>query len=202
MVLDTKTKKRAAKIQAEEPLLELAKEGTKLEHKEKSDISIKDMLQHQVNHEFENERLYLSMALWCEENGWVETAKFFSGHTLEERQHGMDFINHMLKRTMKVLTPAPAESKREYSNMREVLEDAVKREEMTSELISKLLHETIKQSDLAFHIASKYVTEQTEEEQLFNSVLNLYDSCDDSKIDFEMEINQIKQKDKYRVGDL
>ena len=57
--------------------------------KESSSI-IKSLLQAQVDHEFENERLYLSMALWCASKGYVQTSRFFSEHALEEREHGMD----------------------------------------------------------------------------------------------------------------
>ena len=72
----------------------------------------------------------------------------------------------------------------------------------TSKMIGKLLQETIKQGDLAFEIASRYISEQTEEEQLFNSILNLYETCNGSKVDFEMEIGAIKCSGKYKLGSL
>jgi len=161
------------------------------------------LLQRQVNHEFSNERLYLSMALWCEENGYPETAKFFSSHAVEEeRVHGMKVINYMLKKKIKVLTPVPEESKREYTNMKEVLEDAIKREKMTSKMIGEILSESIKQGDLAYTIASELMNEQIEEEQLFNSLLNLFEMCNNSRVDFEMEINTLKASGKYKIGNL
>jgi len=42
----------------------------------KKETSIQGLLQAQVNHEFENERLYLSMALWASNKGYIETGKF------------------------------------------------------------------------------------------------------------------------------
>lgn len=164
-------------------------------------LNIQELLQRQVNHEFANERLYLSMALWCEEDGWPETAQFFSKHAVEEeRVHGMMVINYMLKKKIKVLTPSNETSKREYTNMREVLTDAVKREEMTSEMVGELLRESIKKGDLAYTIADALMKEQIEEEQLFNSLLNLYDMSNNVRIDFEMEIALIKASDKYKLG--
>ena len=38
--------------------------------------TIQTLLQKQVNYEFENERLYLSMSFWLSYNGFTETAKF------------------------------------------------------------------------------------------------------------------------------
>ena len=173
----------------------------KLETKEPKGVN--QLLQRQVDHEFSNERLYLSMALWCEENGWPETAKFFSSHAVEEeRVHGMKVINFMLKKKIKVATPTPDESKREYTDMKEVLTDAVKREELTSKMIGELLQESIKTGDLAYTIADELMKEQIEEEQLFNSVLNLYEMCNNSRIDFEMEINTVKSSGKYKIGSI
>jgi len=164
---------------------------------------IQKLLQRQVSHEFGNERLYLSMALWCAENGYNETAKFFNTHALdEERKHGMDFVNHMLKRKMKVLTPVDEIYKREYTDLKEVLEDALEREETTSKMISEILQESIKTGDFAFTIASDYIKEQLEEEQLFNSLLNLYTNCNGSRIDFEMEVGTLKKSGKYKIGNL
>ena len=187
-------------IKPETKLVEKMEEVAEMES---GSSSIVELLQKQVNHEFENERLYLSMALWCEENGYPETAQFFSTHAVEEeRKHGMDFINHMLKRKIKVLTPAPAPSKREYNDMKEVLSDAVKREIMTTKMIAKILHESCMAQDLAYTIAKKYMDEQLEEEQLFNSLENLYDMCNGSRIDFEMEVSALKGSGKYKIGDL
>ena len=163
---------------------------------------LENLLQRQVNHEFDNERLYLSMALWCEENGYTETAAFFSDHTLEERKHGMDFINFMTQRKMKVLSPVPATSKREYTDIEEILQESVSREVQTSKMISEIHKEALKTGDLALTITNKYLQEQVEEEQLFNSLLNLYKSCAGSKVDFEMEVGLLKTSDKYKIGTL
>ncbi len=175
-----------------------------MENKEepKENLSLNDLLQNQVCHEFDNERLYLSMALWCEENGYIETAAFFSGHSLEERQHGMDFINFMLKMKIRVEPPCPREVQRDFDDMKHLLEESVKREKETSKMISEIHKEAMKTNNLAITIANKYLQEQVEEEQLFESLLNLNNLCNGSKIDFEMEVSKIKAKDKYKIGTL
>lgn len=204
MLLDNKTKKRAMKNKPVLPKLdlELAKEGTKLEPKEEGNSSIKELLQKQVCHEFGNERLYISMSLWCEEKGYIETAKFFSEHSLEERKHGMDFINYMNKRKMTVKPPCDQEIEREFENLEVLLKTALKQEIKTSNMIKELHQEALKTSDMALTIASKYLCEQVEEEQLFISLINLFNLCEGTKIDFEMEVNLIKKKDKYKIGTL
>ena len=198
MNLERKTKK-STKVEKKEDggvLIDATEEKT-----ETSD-TIEELLQKQVCHEFGNERLYISMSLWCEENGYIETAAFFSEHSLEERRHGMDFINYMNKRKIKVNPPCEQDIEREFEDLKTLLKAALKQEIKTSSMIIKLHQETLKTSDLALTIARKYLQEQVEEEQLFSSLLNLHKLCGDSKIDFEMEVGQIKSNDKYKIGTL
>ncbi len=176
------------------------------ELKEKKSTSksstINDLLQNQVCHEFDNERLYISMALWCSEKGYTETAKFFSKHSLEERRHGMDFVNFMVIRKINVQPPCETKVQREFDNMKSLLDAALAREKETSSMIREIHKEALKTSDLALTIAGKYLHEQVEEEQLFMSLINLYDLCGGSKIDFEMTVNKIKHNGKYKIGAL
>lgn len=172
------------------------------EEKKEKINSIKDLLQRQVCHEFANERLYISMSLWCENNGYVETAAFFMAHSLEERRHGMDFLNYMSKRKMKPHVPCDEDIEREFEDMKTLLRAAVKIEITTTNMIKEIHQEALKTSDLALTIAEDYLQEQVEEEQLFLSLANLYNLCGDSKIDFEMEVGQLKSSGKYKIGTL
>jgi len=188
-LLREKNKEATTNIEAEEEKLDTI-------------TNIEKLLQKQVCHEFHNERLYLSMALWCEEKGYIETAKFFNIQSLEERSHGMDFINYMNKRKMKVNPPYEQPIEEGFNNLKSLLEAALKQEILTSTMIKEIHREALKSSDLALTIAFKYLEEQVEEEQLFNSLLNLYDLCDGSKIDFEMGISAIVKNNKYIIGNL
>ncbi len=170
-------------------------------NKSSSSSRIQELLQRQVCHEFDNERLYLAMALWADHKGYTETAKFFSKHTKEERRHGMDFINHMLAREMKVDPPCEEKQPSEFENLEDMIVQAVERERLTTKMIGEIHREALKTNDLALIIAGKYLNEQWEEEQLFNSLLNLYKLSKQNIIDFEMEVMKLKDKHpKYKIG--
>lgn len=166
------------------------------------DNKVYKLLQRQVNHEFENERLYTSMALWCEKNGYIETAKFFSGHSLEERKHGMAFINFMLKQKMSVETPYTTDIPRDFDSLKDVIVSSVRKENETTKMIEELHKEAVVNSPVVVTIAHQFLCEQVEEEQLFLSLLNLFKLCGDSKIDFEMEVGLLKSSSKYKIGEL
>ena len=172
-------------------------------NKNKEETStLQQLIQKQIVHEFENERLYLSMAIWCESKGFVETAKFFSIHALEERRHGMDFINAMLKLRLTVETPYTTDIKRNFEDLKDVLVQALKREELTSKMILKVHSEALEETSLLLEVTGKYIKEQVEEEELFRSVLNLYNISAGNKLDFEMAIGGIKSCGKYKIGSL
>jgi ferritin len=123
--------------------------------------------QEQVVHEFQNERLYLSMALWCAKNDYVQTAKFFSTHALEERKHGMDFINAMIKQRIDVITPEPAAVDTSFEDLGDLLQKALKRELKTTKLITKLHALAIEENSILSHLTAKYIFDLTAVEVLF-----------------------------------
>lgn len=161
-----------------------------------------ELTQKQITHELENERLYLEMAAWCEDKGLTQTAKFFFLHAAEEKEHAMDFFNHLSKQGKRAYFGATKEMKTDFSNLSDLLSEAVKREQETTELIQKLLCAGKEDKSLVIDIAMKYIEEQLEEEQLFISLQNLWKICDGSKIDFEMEVMKLKCNDTYKLGNL
>jgi len=179
-----------------------AGESKKTTETSTADTSIQGLLQRQVDHEFDNERLYMAMAIWCDINDYQETAKFFSKHTLEERKHGMDFLNFMLSQKMKAKIATAGNVQTSFENMKELLTAALDREKETSKMIGEIHTAALKGGNLALTIAGKYLNEQVEEEQLFTAILKLYDTAAGNKADFEMMVMDIKKHDKFKPGKL
>jgi len=164
---------------------------------------VKALLQRQVNHELSNEALYTSMAIWCENKGFTQTAKFFGRHAFEERRHGMDFINFMAQRGFKIKTPEIEFIPADYEDLEELIEAAVKREYETTAKIQEIQVAAGKIGCPAITITSQYLREQVEEEQLFNSLLALYKLAGENKFDFESAVLDLKdKKTKWKVGAL
>jgi len=167
-----------------------------------SSSNIQSLLQRQVEHEFDNERLYMAMAIWCDRHDYQETAKFFSKHTLEERKHALDFLNFMLSQKMNTKAPKLGEIQTEFEDMQSLLEAALEREKKTSKMIGEIHTAALKGGNLALTIAGKYLNEQVEEEQLFTAILKLYETAAGNKADFEMMVMDIKKHDKFKPGKL
>jgi len=178
----------------------LEKQGTTKQTSD--DSSLTSLLQRQVEHEFDNERLYMAMAIWCDQHDYQETAKFFSKHTLEERKHALDFLNFMLSQKMDAKAPSPGKVQTEFEDMKSLLKAALDREKETSKMIGEIHTSALKGGDLALTIAGKYLNEQVEEEQLFTAILKLYDTSAGNKADFEMMVMDIKKHNKFKPGTL
>jgi len=186
----------------EDPRITLIPKQDEIE--ESNDNGLEALMQKQIAHEFENARLYLAMGLWCHKHDLTETAKFFSGHALEERQHGMDFLNSMLVQGMDVKTPSTPTMYEDYEDLEELLKAAVDREILTSKMIGKLHHLAIKEGSIASDVTQKYMKEQYEEEQLFKSILSLYElhKHKDSLASFDSQMKEIKASGKFKIGEL
>jgi ferritin len=162
---------------------------------------LEDYIKKQIDSEFTNELLYLNMATWCMNNGYHETAKFFNGQSLEERAHGIQFINFMAKRGMTVHAPSSISIDANFSSIKDIMEKGLEAEVKTTSMISKMHAEALKTSDVILALTTEFLEEQTEEEQLYRSLINLVDMCGESKVDFEMEIHTLING-KYKVGTL
>jgi ferritin len=164
---------------------------------------IKKLLCRQINHEFDNERLYLSIAIWCENHGYTQTAKFFADHSYEEKKHGMDFINFMAQKGMKIPVPKPNEVQTEFEGLEEALKAALKREYETTAFIQEIYVAAAEIGHPAVMLAHEYLEEQVEEEQLFQSLLALYKLAGPNLYNFESSVMELKtKKGKWKVGAL
>ena len=193
---DTVNSEKPTEKEVKQPILE-----DEIEENGKPQLS--ELLNRQVSHEFSNEMLYLNMAIWAENQGYTETAKFFYLHTEEEKRHGTDFINFMHSKGTKIKPVVIENFDYYWEDMGDMLKAALKREYETTAFIQEIFVEASKIGHPAVHIAQHYLMEQTEEEQLFLSLVNLYKTANGNKYDFELAVLDLKKKHpKFKFGDL
>ena len=195
---------KAGTVNSEKPTEhEVKKPILEDEMEENGKPHISGLLNRQVSHEFSNEMLYLNMAMWAENNGYTETAKFFYRHTEEEKRHGTDFVNFMHQKGTKVKPVVIDNFDYYWEDMGGMLKAALKREYETTAFIQEIFVEASKVGHPAVHIAQHYLMEQTEEEQLFLSLVNLFKTANGNRYDFELAVLDLKKKHpKFKFGDL
>jgi ferritin len=163
-----------------------------------------EALQEQIKHELFAERLYYSIATWCDYKGYPETAKFFSDHAGEEHKHAMSFVNFIQKRGEQALFPDTELPLQKFEDIREAIDAALDHEYFITERISNIYATALEEKDfLALDQARLFTAEQIEEEQLFLSLSNWLKVNDDKMSpDFEIEVMRIHKQEAHFLGKL
>ncbi|ORM69047.1 non-heme ferritin [Pantoea rwandensis] len=130
-------------------------------------------LNDQLNLEFFSANLYLQMSAWCSDKGYEGGASFLKMHSREEMEHMQrlfDYVSDAGALPVLGSIAAPAVS---WNSLNDVLEEALKHEQLITQRINDLVHTALMSQDYStFNFLQWYVAEQHEEEKLFKSVLD------------------------------
>ncbi|MCH7471388.1 ferritin [bacterium] len=144
--------------------------------------SIEEALNNQLNAEFAAAYLYLSMSAWFESihlkgfGGWLN-AQFD-----EEQAHASKFYHFILDRGGKVVLQAMDAPRNEWDSPLAAIEDALSSEKQVTKSIHNLKELADAEKDHATSVMLQwFITEQVEEEDTFDSIVEQLKMIDDSK---------------------
>lgn len=117
---------------------------------------------------------YLSMASWCEKEGYRGCAEFLYQQSDEEREHMMKILRYINEAGGYAIVPALKEPPAKYNSMPHVFEVSLEQEIGVTQSIYKLVDLAFSTKDFAtFNFLQWYVVEQLEEEKLFRTILDV-----------------------------
>lgn len=129
----------------------------------------------QIKAEEESSRLYLSMASWCEVNGYAGAAEFLFDHATEEREHALKFLKYVNDRGGHARVLALEEPPAHFDSLQQIFEQVLKHEILVTRLINDLVALSMEEKDYTTHnFLQWYVTEQIEEESLARTILDKF----------------------------
>lgn len=129
----------------------------------------------QIRAEEESSRLYLSMASWCEVNGYAGAAAFLFDHATEERMHALKFLKFVNDRGGHARVLALEEPIAEFESLHKVFEKVLEHEILVTGLINNLVALSMEEKDFTTHnFLQWFVTEQIEEESLARTILDKF----------------------------
>ena len=130
-------------------------------------------LNDQLNLEFFSANLYLQMSAWCSDKGFEGAASFLKMHSREEMQHMQRLFEYLSDTGAMPVLGSIAAPPISWNSLNDVLEDALKHEQLITSKINELAHAAMTSQDYStFNFLQWYVAEQHEEETLFKSVLD------------------------------
>ncbi|NQT78626.1 MAG: ferritin [Bacteroidetes bacterium] len=129
----------------------------------------------QIKAEEESSRLYLSMASWCEVNGFAGAAQFLFEHATEERTHALKFLSYVNDRGGHASLLALEEPPDQFKSLHQVFEQVLKHEILVTSLINNLVELSMEEKDFTtLNYLQWFVTEQIEEESLARSIIDKF----------------------------
>lgn len=161
---------------------------------------IENALNEQIIKEAYASSSYLSMASWCEIKGFRGATSFFYTQSLEEREHMLKLIQFINQAGGRSVIPLINQPPKDYNSLLDTFEISLKQEEEVSRSINELVDLTLHMKDYRTnHFLKWYVTEQHEEENLFNTILNIFQIGgfgDKNLLIIDNEIGKIRTQEK------
>ena len=134
------------------------------------------LLNKQVELEGVSSAIYLSMASWCEINGYEKSSKFLYDHTEEEKMHMMKIFRYINEAGGHALHPEITGIPHDFKSLRAVFEQVLDHEIFITKSIHALVDHCQNNKDFTtFNFLQWYVIEQREEETLARRILELFD---------------------------
>lgn len=117
--------------------------------------------------------LYLSMAVWCDNQGLTGCHQFLMRQSDEERMHMMKIFEYLADVDGFALTPGVNEPPRQFKSVQEVFKTVYAHEQKVTKSINGLIDLATKENDFSTQTFLQwYVNEQREEEAMMRNVLD------------------------------
>lgn len=126
---------------------------------------IQDSINKQINAELYSAYLYLSMAVWCNDQNLPGMAHWLKVQAKEEVEHAMKFYRHLEERSARIELKAIDAPPKEWKSALAVFEAAYGHEQKVTGMIYDIVNLAQKEGDHASAVMCQwFVTEQVEEE--------------------------------------
>ena len=162
------------------------------------------MLNNQIMMEAQASAHYLSMASWCDVQGYSNSAKFLYGHADEERMHMMKLFHYINDAGGHALQPEITGLKHSYDSLRQVFQLILEHEIKVTQSINEIVEHCYNVKDFAtLNFMQWYVSEQREEEMLSRRALELFDIIGEEGIGLwtiDQEIGKLEQAEPGETG--
>ena len=123
-----------------------------------------DLLQYRIQEEENSARIYLSMAMWLENEGFLNATKLWKKYSSEENSHADWAREYLLSFGILPETPELKKVKSSYKGLPDIIQKSFDHEIEITLQLQKLAKHAIQIDDhMLYTLAEKYLKEQIEE---------------------------------------
>jgi len=181
--------KAAAEAEAGETI---AKPITKNKNVLLSDECV-DYLNYRVQQEEYSGRIYLSMSLWLDNNGYVNGAKLWRKYSDEEMKHADIAREYLLAMGVQPATPELEQPEQNFTGFPQIIKDSYQHEIDITNQIKELASDTFKKGDhMLYELALSYLKEQVEEHAKMQNWMDQLLAFGEDKIAMRLLDHEIK----------
>jgi bacterioferritin B len=144
------------------------------------------LLQEQIFNEFTSAQQYVAIAVYFDGAALPQLAKHFYGQAVEERNHAMMLVQHLLDRDVHVEIPGVDAVRNRFDNPRDALALALDQERAVTDQMSRLTAVARDESDfLGEQFMQWFLQEQIEEVALMGTLVRVADRAGANMFDLE-----------------
>lgn len=130
-------------------------------------------LNKQAGEEAHASSTYLSMAMWCDAQGYEGAAKYLADSSAEERGHMTKFLQYVVDQDGQARVPAVKEPSHEFDSLPEIMKSVLELEMSVATSIHKIVEQAWKEKDFAtFSWLQWFVEEQRDAEIKARNILD------------------------------
>lgn len=123
-----------------------------------------DILNYRIQQEEQSSRLYQSMSLWLNDNGFKGSAKKWLSDSEDEMVHAGWAKNYLLDMGIQPKLPALQEPQQSFAGLSDIIRKSYDHEIIVTQQCNELATHALKYSNhLLYQLAMKYLQEQQEE---------------------------------------
>ena len=123
-----------------------------------------ELLQYRIQEEENSSRIYLSMSMWLENEGFVNASKQWKKYSVEENTHADWAREYLLSFGVLPETPMLKKVKSSYKGLPDIIKKSFDHEiEITLQLEELAKHALNSKDNMLYTLAEKYLKEQIEE---------------------------------------
>jgi len=136
----------------------------------------------QIALEEHSSRVYMSMASWCEVQGYPGAAAFLYKHSDEERMHQHKFLRFLNNRGGHAKLQSMKQPELEFGSLKALFDEVMKHEVHVTHSINNIVHLCMEERDYTtLNFLQWFVQEQIEEESLVKGVIDQLNLAGDTK---------------------
>jgi ferritin len=157
------------------------------------DDSCISFLNYRVQQEDQSSRIYLSMSLWLDNNGYVNAAKLWKKYSDEERGHADIARTYLLNMGVQPATPSLEQPSEVYTGLPDIIRQSFDHEvEITRQCSDLAKHALTDGSHMLYELALHYLKEQNEEHGKMQNWVDQLNAFGEDKIAMRLLDHEIK----------